>query len=833
MNNKQFQLKIFFIFFLPAIALLYFSSIFVLSEYEKRQKASTFKLVTKVTSVLNKLIHNLQIERGLSSGYIVANDTLPYKHQLLEQFQKTDRAKNNLLYLIRMTSQDKDILTSQIGYKIKPLFKEIIQELFNIKSIRDQILNHTIDFKKEIKYYSNINTQLIKSIKIFTLLFEELRNDADAIVFLQKMKEYAGLERAYTYYLLVANRYDKNYVDTIINLQRKQKQLKERFFLNSSLKISDIYLSKSNKELEDKLKELRRKFLAQDKVKINSKEWFTLISSQIDIYNAITIAILEYYNHNVDMNYEKSLSSLYVTIVLWSLAFIALFILFISLKKLMYNEEQYVQKLDTTKNMYQLLSQINDAMIHIDSISDLYQYFAKILYDNSNSKLIWIGLVDEKQANVVHEACATQSVHKKISLNFKIDKKKYSVLSLAAKSILDKSILFADKNEIKHKPEYNNLSIFNSINSVASFPINNENNIIGSIVIFSDKEYAFDGEYISVVERIIDELSFAISKISTQDKRKKDLEALRISAYAFDTQEAMTITDAQGNILKVNRSFCEITGYTKEEVLGKNPRILQSDVHPKEFYKDMWDELILYGRWHGEIYNKRKNGEIFPEMLSITAIKNELKETTHYIAQFIDISSIKQAQEAAQYQADHDFLTGLLNRKSLTTRLQEEFVKAKRHDFVHAFLFIDLDNFKSINDTYGHNIGDKIIMLVAQRLKEITREGDILSRLSGDEFAVILLNIDKKGSEAILGLQEICNKIIATLNATYDIDDLQINTSSSIGINLFPNGEKSINDIMIHADKAMYKAKKQGKNQFVFFGDALELQPKNHARLEA
>ncbi len=822
MDNKQFKLKIFIIFFLPALALLYFSSIFVLSEYEKRQKASTFKLTTKVTLVLNKLIHNIQIERGLSAGYIVAKDTLPYKGQLLEQFTKTDKAKNNLLYLIRMTSQDKDILKSEIGYKIKPLFKEIIQELFKIQNIRNQILNHTINFKREIKYYSNINRQLIKSIEIFTSLFQELRNDADAIVLLQKMKEYAGLERAYTYYLLIANRYDKIYVDKIINFQIRQEQLKERFFLDSSLKTTDIYLSKSNIELEDKLDNLRKKILAQDKIKINSKEWFTLISSQIDIYNAVTVAILTYYNHNVDINYKKSLSSLYMIIVLWFLAFMALFILFISLKKLMHNEEQYIQKLDTTKNMYQLLSQINDAMIHIDNISDLYQYFARTLYENSNSKLIWIGLVDEGKENIVHEACAAQSTHKNFSLNFKIDKKKYSILSLAAKSILDKSILFADKNEIKNRPEYNNLSIFNSINSVASFPINNENNIIGTVIIFSDKEYAFDGEYISVVERIIDELSFAISKVSTQEKRKKDLEALRISAYAFEAQEAMTITDMQGDIIKVNKSFCEITGYTKEEVLGKNPRILQSNVHSKEFYENMWSELIIHGRWHGEIYNKRKDGEIFPEMLSITAIKNELKETTHYIAQFIDISLIKQAQETAQYQADHDFLTGLLNRKSLMARLQEEFVKAKRHDFVHAFLFIDLDNFKSINDTYGHNVGDKIIIDVAERLKSVTREGDILSRLSGDEFAVMLLNVDKRGSEAILGLQEICNKIISTLSATYYIDDLQINTSSSIGINFFPDGEKSINDIIVHADKAMYKAKKQGKNQFVFFNDALE-----------
>jgi len=621
----------------------------------------------------------------------------------------------------------------------------------------------------------------------------------------------------------VSSNYTKEYIDKIINLQLKQAQIKDEFLLESSLNTNDLYYNASNLQLENKLAKARKDFLKKTKNKINPEKWFQLISKQIEIYNQVSIAVLKHYNEHIDNNYKESLSSLYISLTLWVLALIALLILFLLLRQLMRNEEKFIHELDSSKKMYQLLSQINDAMIHIDTISELYTYFAKILYENSNSKLIWIGLVNEDETLITHEACSAQTLHKNFCLNFKIDRRKYSILSLAAKSILDKTILFANQNEIKNKPEYNNLSIFNSINSIASFPINNENKIIGNVMIFSDKKNAFDGEYISVVERIIDELSFAISKISTQEKRKKDLEELRISAYAFDTQEAMTITDITGNFIKVNRAFCEITGYTKEEVLGQNPKILKSSLHDKEFYKNMWNELIKNGSWHGEIYNKRKNGEIFPEILSITAIKNDENITTHYIAQFVDISQMKQAQQEAEYQANHDFLTGLLNRKSLMSRLKEEHAKALRHNFLHAFLFIDLDNFKQINDTYGHIVGDKIIISVADRLKQITREEDIVSRISGDEFVIMILNIDEEDSDAIFGLNKICNKIISTISDRFYIDDIEIDITSSIGVNFFPDGEEDIDEIIINADKAMYNAKEKGKNQFIFFNKTLEI----------
>ncbi|MCF6309630.1 MAG: EAL domain-containing protein [Sulfurimonas sp.] len=305
-------------------------------------------------------------------------------------------------------------------------------------------------------------------------------------------------------------------------------------------------------------------------------------------------------------------------------------------------------------------------------------------------------------------------------------------------------------------------------------------------------------------------------------KNETAFKKLRVASYAFDSQEAMVITDTDANILKINNSFSEITGYSSKDVIGKNIKMLKSGEHNLSFFENMWNNVLESGHWQGEIYNKRKNGEIFPERLSITAIKGEDDKTTHYIAQFIDLTDIKKAQKVAEEQANHDFLTNLLNKKSFTQRMEEEFGKATRHDFKHALLFIDLDNFKAVNDNYGHNIGDLLIIEVAKRLNKSIRDGDILARLSGDEFAIVLLNINKDIDMAAKEVGDICNKILKIISDEFILENNIINISSSIGIKIFPNNEKTVKNIIAYADTAMYRAKNQGKNQFVFFGKEIE-----------
>jgi diguanylate cyclase (GGDEF)-like protein/PAS domain S-box-containing protein len=306
-------------------------------------------------------------------------------------------------------------------------------------------------------------------------------------------------------------------------------------------------------------------------------------------------------------------------------------------------------------------------------------------------------------------------------------------------------------------------------------------------------------------------------------KEKLITDELRIASYTFESHEAMAITDVDGKIIKVNQAFTEITGYSANEVIDQNPRILKSTRHSRDFFVEMWNKLLNQGSWSGEIYNQRKNGDVYLERLSITAIKNEKNITTHYIAQFLDISELKEAQLHAEYQADHDFLTGLLNRKALIMRLQETFSRAARHQINSCFLFIDLDYFKTVNDTYGHNVGDKLLIAVSQRIKKQLREEDILARLSGDEFAVILTDLGSSKKQAAISSKKKCDKIINELSQNFIINEHNITIGASIGIDIFPKNQGNVDEIINNADTAMYAAKKSGKNRCAFFNEELEL----------
>ncbi len=298
-------------------------------------------------------------------------------------------------------------------------------------------------------------------------------------------------------------------------------------------------------------------------------------------------------------------------------------------------------------------------------------------------------------------------------------------------------------------------------------------------------------------------------------KEEKNKIELKILAYTFDSHEAMIITDSDGKFLRANKAFIDMVGYKQNELLGKTPRILNSGKHSKEFFKNMWKQLQTKGGWSGEIYNKRKDGEIYPEQLSITAIKNDYGKIINYIANYIDISELKRAKDDATFQAYHDFLTTLPNKKFMLKKLTDEFNKARRVGFTHAFFFVDLDGFKSVNDAYGHELGDKLLIKVSNRLNKSIREHDFVARIGGDEFVIILLNINEL--EANKDIKNIANKIIEEISRIFVIKNHKIKIGVSIGIELFPQNFDNIDIIIKHADIAMYRAKKNGRNGFIFY----------------
>ena len=292
---------------------------------------------------------------------------------------------------------------------------------------------------------------------------------------------------------------------------------------------------------------------------------------------------------------------------------------------------------------------------------------------------------------------------------------------------------------------------------------------------------------------------------------------LRLSAKVFEsTIEGITITDKDGMILAVNKAFCSITGYSEAEVLGKNPRVLKSGRHGEEFYERMWKSLAERGTWRGEIWNKNKAGRIYPELLTISSILDDEGNTLNYVAVFSDITSIRKVTEQLEYQAHHHPLTGLPNRLMLHIRLEHSIQHAKRESERGAVLFLDLDNFKKINDSLGHGAGDEVLKEVALRLQEHSREVDTVSHLSGDEFVVILQRINSI-NDALTRAQQ----ILDSLQKPFIIGEYELYISGSIGVTEFSGESDSIEGLLKNADTAMYKAKEGGKNCYHLYSPEL------------
>lgn len=305
-------------------------------------------------------------------------------------------------------------------------------------------------------------------------------------------------------------------------------------------------------------------------------------------------------------------------------------------------------------------------------------------------------------------------------------------------------------------------------------------------------------------------------------KRKQAESEIRIAATAFESQEGMMVTDANNIILRVNRAFTSITGYSAEEVIGKTPHLLSSNKHDAAFYEEMWYSLKNQGAWEGEVWNRRKNGKIYPENLTITAVKDDNGIVTNYVATLTDITMRKAAENEIQHLAFYDSLTGLPNRRLLIDRLKQVAANNARSGRGGAILFLDLDHFKTLNDTLGHDIGDLLLQQVAARLETCVREGDTVARLGGDEFVIMLENLSDQSIEVAAQAETIGEKILDALNQPYLLANHKYQSTPSIGVVLVNKQNQSPHELLKQADIAMYQAKKAGRNTLRFFDPQMQ-----------
>jgi len=305
-------------------------------------------------------------------------------------------------------------------------------------------------------------------------------------------------------------------------------------------------------------------------------------------------------------------------------------------------------------------------------------------------------------------------------------------------------------------------------------------------------------------------------------ERKHAEDALRIAATAFESQEGMIVTDADNSILRVNKAFTAITGYSSEEAIGENPRILSSGRHDAHFYEEMWQEINTTNYWAGEVWNKRKDGDVYPEKLTITAVKDFAGIVTNYVGTITDITLKKQAEQEIEDLAYYDPLTHLPNRRLMLDRIKHAMAASARSSKEAALLFLDLDHFKTINDTLGHDMGDLLLQQVAERLTGCIREGDTVSRFGGDEYVVLLEGLSEQPIEAAAQAEDIANKILSSINKPYQLASHHYTSSTSIGITVFDDHQFEMEEMLKQADIAMYQAKRDGRNALRFYDPQMQ-----------
>ncbi|MDE2419435.1 MAG: EAL domain-containing protein [Burkholderiales bacterium] len=309
---------------------------------------------------------------------------------------------------------------------------------------------------------------------------------------------------------------------------------------------------------------------------------------------------------------------------------------------------------------------------------------------------------------------------------------------------------------------------------------------------------------------------------------KRDQERLERAAGVFTfAREGILITDVDGNILEVNEAFTRITGYSLEEVIGKNPRILKSDLQPAEFYIEMWRVLAQVGHWSGELWNRRRDGSLYAELLTISAVRDATGQVRNYVSLFTDITQIKEQQRVLEHIAQYDRLTNLPNRGLFADRLQQAMLQSQRRSQSLAVVFLDLDGFKTINDTYGHDAGDALLVALAKRMKSALREGDTLARLGGDEFVAVLVDMEK-----VQDCEPIVDRLLAAaaepVCITVGANDVLLQVSASMGITLYPQDGSDADQLLRHADQAMYQAKQAGRNRYQLFDVAQNAAVQTH-----
>ncbi|RXI38340.1 hypothetical protein CRU99_11205 [Malaciobacter mytili] len=817
MKNKV-LFKLILISLIPTFGMIFFSSVYIYNKYKALENLNSID--SNINYLLNAefLLNNIQKERGMSAGFIGSKGK-KFINELKHQRILTNESKiifENFILKNSFANQNTHI-------------KKIQEEIFNLERLRKEVDEVKLTLNEELKEYNQITNSIINSMNILQVKKQnsQIDNKLQALLYLVNIKEFAGLERAMLSNTFSKKNLKKEDYNKIIEFISLQKNNIKNFKNITTIEDLDYFYKTYNSKLIENVQNFRKKIYNFDSYQVensDAKLWWELSTKRIDALGEI----IEYFVKKVlkesKFLKESIINSLIYSFILWILSIAASIFSIFAIKNIVKKENISFKNLKKQKKMYNILNHANELIIYNYTMEEVLNKACSFATKELELSLSFICLLNKDKLQIVESNGEKKEILSKLETND--NHKIYKKSLIERKNIVVNNIL-KDKSSIDFSTEK-----ISSIKSIAVYPLYKKDEAVGIMSFCSSDEEYFDEEIITIFDKMTNDLSYGLEKEENEKLRLEYEEELRIASYSFDSQEAMAITDANANIIKVNSSFTKITGYEKEEVIGKNPKILKSGKHSDDFYEKMWRDLLTYGSWSGEIYNKRKNSEIYPERATITAIKNSMGKITHFIAQFFDITEIKDNQEKLIRQVQTDSLTGLYNRTVLNDRLSQAIASANRTKNFGALIFIDLDNFKYINDSLGHDIGDLFLIKIANIIKSNSREDDIVIRLGGDEFVILVQNLNYQKTQAIIKVETFANKIRDALDNPIKINQHNLTTTCSIGIALFPEKNKCSIDIVKNADSAMYLSKENGKNKVMFYHEDLDKKTKTFLKIE-
>ena len=486
--------------------------------------------------------------------------------------------------------------------------------------------------------------------------------------------------------------------------------------------------------------------------------------------------------------------------------------------------------------IYSTLSEANQLIDRCVDEKSLFENICRVAVQSGGMQLAWIGKEEESSHRIVPVAATGEA----------LDILEQIVIS--TREDLPEGRGPAGKAYRDGKPRYyndwkNNADLlYWHVNqpqwiwgSSAAVPILRGGRTYALLSLYHRQAAAFSGKTIDLLQEMARDIELALERFDFAAHRRSADEALRIAAIAFESQDAMIVTDIDGNILRANRAFSEETGYAQEELIGKNTRLMRSGRHSPAFFQAMWDQIKATGQWQGEIWDKRKNGEIYPNWLSISSVRDPHGAITHYVGCFSDISERKEAAAAISRLAYFDSLTELPNRRLLVERLKQALSARARHGGYGAVLFLDVDNFKTVNDTLGHEQGDRLLQEIAKRLRASVHERGTLARFGGDEYVLLLEDLDGPRERAAVLAKAAADVLQAAMVAPFAQVAGAPTCSASIGIVLWGSepGVPDAYELLKRSDMAMYEAKRAGRNAVRFFDPIMQTTIESRVRLEA